>query len=125
MELNQTEINTLRQLEESLWVAETRYDRAYMERVLSPEFVEFGCSGRIYRRDEILPKPEEWREIKAALPLKEFQAHLISETVAQTTYISEVTVEQLQVCNRSSIWVKTGEGWRLRFHQGTPVYRAA
>ena len=41
----------LQHLEESLWMAHKRYDQAYMEQILSPEFVEFGRSGRVYGRE--------------------------------------------------------------------------
>jgi len=68
----------LRELEESLWRPETRYDGAWMRRVLHPEFREFGRSGRVY-------------DLAATL------------------------------ANRSSLWTRGADGWRLRFHQGTPV----
>ena len=45
----------LRGLEESLWRAETRFDRKYMDAVLAPDFAEFGRSGRRYDRDAISP----------------------------------------------------------------------
>lgn len=38
-------VDELRQLEESLWIAHTRFDQAYMQQILSPEFVEFGRQG--------------------------------------------------------------------------------
>src|SRR3954453_1752089 len=44
----------LRELEESLWRPETRYDLAYMRRVLTPDFLEFGRSGRVYRLEDTL-----------------------------------------------------------------------
>jgi uncharacterized protein DUF4440 len=44
----------LQQLEESLWIAQTRFDNAYMEQILSPEFVQFGRSGKVYGREETL-----------------------------------------------------------------------
>ena len=119
MEISSQDIQILRELEESLWVAETRFDRDYMERVLSPGFFEFGRSGRTYTRAETLSAPSQ--EIQAALPLKAFKATPISETVVLVTYISEVMNEKLEVGNRSSLWLKTPSGWQLQFHQGTPV----
>lgn len=118
--LTPAEIAHLRELEQSMWIAATRYDAAYMARTLSPDFFEFGCSGRVYARDETLAIPAQ-AEIRATLPLRDFQVHPITEDVVQVTYISEVMYATAQVCNRSSIWVRTSEGWRLRFHQGTPL----
>ena len=44
----------LRQLEESLWRAQTRFDCEYMDIILAPDFFEFARSGRVYKREETL-----------------------------------------------------------------------
>ena len=106
-------------LEESLWIAETRFDQEYMNRILAPDFFEFGRSGRIYTREETLNAPPQ--KINARLPLKNFQVHPISDDVALVTYISEVADDELEIANRSSLWRKTETGWQLVFHQGTAV----
>lgn len=114
------EIEKLRQLEESLWVSETRFNMEYMERVLSPRYFEFGRSGRVYNREETLAVTAQ--EIEATLPLKGFRVHPIGTDAVLTTYVSEVKAAGgLQVANRSSIWIRTGGEWKLIFHQGTPV----
>jgi hypothetical protein len=107
----------LRGLEESLWRAETRFDRAFMETVLAPDFVEFGRSGRIYDREACLAIPA----IPLDAELRDVQLRFLSPDIAQVTYISVVRHETVDVANRSSIWSRTGSGWQLRFHQGTPV----
>lgn len=109
----------LKQLEESLWIAETRFNRAYMESVLAPDFFEFGRSGCTYTREETLSAPAG--EIHARLPLRDFKVTLITPDVMLVTYISEVQYETLQIGNRSSIWLHTPSGWKLKFHQGTVV----
>jgi hypothetical protein len=120
MELNQVDYEKLKKLEESLWRSETRFDLEYMNKVLAPDFFEFGRSGRIYQREDTFGHPAE--EIKAKLPLKNFTVRLIDTNVVQVTYISEVTYDGVvEVGNRSSIWSKTANGWQLRFHQGTSV----
>lgn len=113
------EIEQIRTLEESMWDPKIRFNKEYMEDALAIDFFEFGCSGRVYNRAEIIDI--EPREFHATLPLKKFKIHSIAENVIQTTYISEVEYDNLQICNRSSIWVKNDDGWKLRFHQGTPV----
>lgn len=117
MHINEQDVNQLRILEESLWRAETRFDIDYMKSILMPDFFEFGRSGRIYTRQETLEIKAQ--DIHAKLPLKNFQAHWIDCNTTLTTYISEITDDELEIGNRSSIWVKTETGWRLRFHQGT------
>ena len=90
-----------------------------MEATLAPDFVEFGRSGRVYSREDTLAlEPESFR---AKLPLENWQAHRLSPDIALVTYVSEVERDGTERANRSSIWSRTETGWRLRFHQGTPV----
>jgi hypothetical protein len=121
MRIDNGDVEKLKELEESMWRSETRFDREYMERILSPDFFEFGRSGRIYKRKDTLAAPSQ--EIGARLPLKDFKVHQISDNVVLVTYVSIIESENVQIGNRSSIWMKTDEGWKLRFHQGTPVIR--
>jgi hypothetical protein len=107
-------------LEASLWRAETRFDRAHMERVLHEDFVEFGRSGRVYDRAAILGMPPE--RIDADIPLPDLRVASVGEGVALVTYTSRVSSDgTILVGNRSSLWLRTLEGWQLRFHQGTPA----
>jgi hypothetical protein len=116
--INRYEIAAIQALEESLWRPETRFDHAYMDRILAPDFLEFGRSGRIYNRAEVLTVP--YMEIHCALPLMNFAVHPLAEGIVFTTYISEVLNGELQLANRSSIWIKSPTGWQIQFHQGTP-----
>src|SRR5262245_52650499 len=119
IEISEQERERVRQLEESLWQTEYRFDRAYMDATLAADFLEFGRSGRVYNRDEILNS--ESGAIVAKLPLSRFHVRLITEDVALVSYISEVTCgETIERANRSSVWSKQPTGWKLRFHQGTP-----
>ena len=116
------DVDELRKLEESLWIAQTRFDQAYLDQILSPEFIEFGRSGKVYSREETLSSA--YHDIRCTLPLKNFTAHLIDANVYLVTYISESTSDgEMLAANRSSIWIKTPRGWQLRFHQGTPVFQ--
>jgi len=119
--IGKEDFEKLRELEESLWRPETRFDREYMEGILSPGFFEVGRSGRVHGREDTLSAPRQ--DIIARFPLKDFKVHFINENAVLVTYISEVTYNEVQVGNRSSIWVRTAGKWQLRFHQGTPVPR--
>jgi hypothetical protein len=111
----------LQEFEESLWRPETRYDPAWMRRLLHPGFLEFGRSGRVYDLSATLaarPAPFE-----ALLPLPGFTVAEPAPGAALITYVSRVRSgdgEEL-AANRSSLWIRDGERWRLRFHQGTPI----
>lgn len=110
----------LQTLEESLWREETRFDNDYMNRILSPDFFEFGRSGRTYKRADTLGHKAE--PINATFPLKNFTVHEVSPSVALVTYVSEVTYDgEKEVGNRSSLWIKLGDTYQLKFHQGTAV----
>jgi hypothetical protein len=117
--INQGDENQLRKLEESLWIAETRFDKDYMNRVLAPDFFEFGRSGRRYRREDTLSI--EAQKIRSKLPLQDFAIHPLDQDHVLVTYISEVKYGEVERANRSSIWSRTPEGWKIRFHQGTPI----
>ena len=109
----------LQRLEEELWIEETRFDIPYMERVLAADFFEFGRSGRTYRREDTLAVPRQ--SIDAVIPLPDFDARLLTEDIAQVIYNSKVTYDGVvEKGRRSSIWLRTSNGWVLRFHQGTP-----
>lgn len=121
MNLTRKEIDQFVQLEESLWIADTRFDMKYMEQILHAEFIEFGCSGRRYTRDDTLDITGTKIQIK--LPFDNLKIQRMSKTVVQVTYISEVQYDTLQVCNRSSIWLYHNDRWQLYFHQGTAIHR--
>ena len=119
MQINDEDYKKLEGLEISMWQPETRFDQEYMNNTLTPDFFEFGCSGRVYKKEETLSAPLQ--EINITLPLKQFAVHLIDTNIALVTYISEVQYENLEIANRSSLWIRTDSGWKLRFHQGTPT----
>ena len=114
-------VTELRRLEESLWREETRFDRDYMDDLLSPGFIEFGRSGKIWTREAMLTTPK--RKIGARIPLAKFGVRMISDDVALVTYRSEGLEDDVEVGNRASIWRKTDGGWKLEFHQGTATTR--
>jgi hypothetical protein len=117
--LTNDDVELLRKLEEELWREETRFDQPRMDEVIAEDFFEFGRSGRVYRREDTLAIPRH--PIHAALPLPGFNARLLGRDVAQVTYNSAVTYDGVVYhARRSSIWSRTGAGWILRFHQGTP-----
>jgi ribonuclease HI len=90
-----------------------------LEAVLDPGFVEFGQSGRRWDRDGMI-------EALAASPpaahlrFEDFRVDRLADDVALVTYrIVGPTPTALRGSLRSSIWLRSEGGWRLRFHQGT------
>lgn len=107
-----------RWLEESLWRAETRFDPAYLDQLLAPEFREVGRSGVSYDRRAVLAV--EPRPIDVRLPLPELTVRQLGDDVVLVTYRTETTAGGTPA-HRVSVWVRDGGRWRLRFHQATPA----
>src|SRR5690606_28971555 len=81
----------LQHLEESLYVPQTRFDSEYMEGLLSPDFVEFGSSGRVWSRSQIIRTDPV--DIQARLPLPEFEVRMLGSDVALVTYRTEMGID--------------------------------
>ncbi|MDH2444175.1 DUF4440 domain-containing protein [Amnibacterium sp. CER49] len=107
-------------LEEGMWRSATRFDREWMRAALTPDFLELGRSGRTY--DLAATLGAEAEPFTATLPLPGYRLSALAEDVVLAVYVSEVAAGgEVLRANRSSIWVRGTTGWRLRFHQGTPV----
>jgi hypothetical protein len=78
-------------------------------------------SGRTYDRMETIgARPTRQRQ--NLLPLEGYRLHLVDKDVALARYTSSNIVNgEARRGQRSSIWINTNDGWRLRFHQGTPL----
>lgn len=111
----------LTHLEEGLWL-DTRFDRDWMDRILHPDFSEVGMSGRTHTREDTLESTSREVDLAVRLPLEGYRLELVDEDVALVRYTSHHTVDGAERHgHRTSIWIKTDSGWRLRFHQGTPL----
>lgn len=120
MPLADADIAALTALEEAMWRPQTRFDRAFMERHLAADFIEFGRSGRTYTRAQCLAAPPQ--PIGCRLPLSRLQIRLLDAHTAQVLYDSVVQREGQtpEYSHRTSLWTRTTTGWVLRFHQATP-----
>lgn len=119
--MDDADAGELQRLEEGLWRPETRFDEQWMRRVLHPEFLEIGRSGRVYDLAATLAAPAE--PFETDLPLPGFTAVEVTAGVVLVNYVSRVRragAEGLRA-RRGSLWLRDESGWRLRFHQGTPV----
>lgn len=117
-------VEQLLALEETLWRTATRFDRGWLEKVLHPDFQEFGRSGRRWSRAEIIGVPAA--DITVAWPPLHLDVRLVAPGVALLTYV--VVDGDGAAANRSSLWLQEPTGapdgtpaWRLRFHQGGPT----
>jgi hypothetical protein len=117
--LSEEDLAELTRLEESMWREATRFDLTFQETRFAPDFTEFGRSGRVYSRQDMVLTDAQ--PIQAVLPLSNLRFRLLDENIAQVTYNSQVTYDgAVEYGRRSSIWSRTSSGWVMRFHQGTP-----
>lgn len=109
----------LRRLELMLLKPEVRCNRASVEELLAEDFLEFGSSGRVWRRAAVL----EMLATETCTPpeVEDFTCRMVSEDVALVTYCSvrrDGDGARSDVL-RSSLWVRQQGKWKLQFHQGT------
>ena len=116
-----TPVEEVRALELSLLTEAVRKDPARLALLLTEEFCEFGCSGRVYSKSKVIAELQAEHERRIAM--KDFASQMIDSSTMLVRYRSVregedgVTVEAL----RSSIWVLREGRWQILFHQGTRV----
>ncbi len=108
-----------------LELAIARHDEAQVPEslagLLHPEFFEFGSSGRIWRVHETIAGFA--RPNTDTITIDEFDVHPLADGAVLATYrMTETPIQgEPRHRNRSSLWVRQGERWLMRFHQGTPT----
>ena len=85
--------------------------------LLHPQFTEVGASGRAWTREEILEE---------IAPLSGVEAEdLVADEIAPGVVLLTFATRRADGSRvlRSSLWLREGDRWLLRHHQGTPVPR--
>lgn len=107
----------LLRLETLLLRPHVRRSRERLEELLAPGFLEFGASGRVFTREEIveaLPNEPHTERL-----IVDFAARELAPGLVLVTYRAERPGGASSL--RSSIWRETGGRWELMFHQGTAI----
>jgi len=105
----------LYKLELSLLTSSVRKSTEALDQLLAEEFIEFGSSGKIFNKKEILeilPLEEGF----GVYSIKDFNLITLSPTVMLARY--KATIDGTTSL-RSSIWKNNGDTWQMVFHQGT------
>ena len=116
-------LQELQALEVELHHPGVRCNRQRLEQLLHPEFAEVGRSGRRYSRETVINFLSA-QGMPPAVDSDEFAVSELGPGVALLTYRSANVQPGNAGANpgyRSSVWIKTGVGWQLRYHQGTPA----
>jgi len=141
--MRETDLNSieheLRKLEESLLRPEVRRDSVACARLLADDFCEFGSSGTIFTKSQILQalKKEGLKtealnteplntEPPTHFSIDDFRVRIVAPDAALVTYRAtrRSEMERLRsasVSLRSSLWVLRDSRWQILFHQGTKI----
>lgn len=102
------------QRERSLLSFSVRTSKEALNKLIADDFVEFGASGKIYNKQDVLDSLPS--ETARTYIIKDFKVKELGEDAALATYkIVEDGMQSL----RSSIWKKINGDFRMIFHQGT------
>ena len=111
--------------EKSLPEAQKRKDTEYFKSIVTDDFLEVGPDAKVYSRDEML-------EALNAVTLQDFsmydaQVLPLTDSAAVVTYnvILRMNVgadPAPRYQHLSSVWVKQGADWKLKFQQATAAH---
>jgi len=107
--------NDLRELEEQLLQTAFRHNRQAVSKLLADDFCEFGSSGRVWNKQQILDLLET--EESFTYTLDDFRAIELPCDTALVTYRlkTQRSSEAGRSTLRSSIWVMRDGRWQVLF----------
>lgn len=113
--------DSARALEESLLNPSVRASAQRMDALIADDFIEFGSSGRVFTKRDVLDSANSLPDI--VTPLVDLEATVLGRGIVLVTYRSTTKNSNgsTRSALRSSVWVYRNDRWQLRFHQGTPV----
>jgi hypothetical protein len=109
-------------LERALAEAQKKHDRDFYKRTLTDDFISIGTDGKVHPKDEILgdlPSTElaEYRPYNIqVVQLNENAAIVTYDVIVRVVHYDDETPRYQHV---SSIWVRQGDQWKLKFQQAT------
>jgi hypothetical protein len=108
-------IQTFYELECMHLKPEVRTSAIELSNILADDYVEFGSSGRVWKREDYSDNHVLSPDV---FEISHFHVDVLSPDCVLTTYHLMNHTEGKKTL-RSSIWRKREEKWRLFFHQGT------
>jgi hypothetical protein len=124
---SETELNMklrahIQGLEERLLQQAVRLDGSLLETLLADDFVEFGASGKVWNKAQVIDDLKT--ETFVTRTLSDFDVRLLADNVVLATYLcssgsSSEGADSISL--RSSIWRKHLDDWHMVFHHGTRV----
>jgi hypothetical protein len=112
----------LMSLEKALPEAQKKHDRDFYNRTLTDDFISIGSDGKVHPRTEIMgdfPSTQlaEYRMYNMqVVPLNDNAAVVTYDVIVRMVHYDDETPRYQHV---SSVWVKQGGEWKLKFQQAT------
>jgi hypothetical protein len=96
-----------------------RNSKNELEKYISKEFIEYGSSGRIYTYNDIVNISSN-KDEQIIYEILKIDTKILSDKIILILYIIEIkNGNEKIISNRSSIWKKENNDWKIIFHQGT------
>ena len=108
-------------LERKLLDPDVRASSQELDRLIADDFVEFGSSGRIWNKRDVLSALPT--ESGVHFTISNFAIRELGPGLVLATYrvIRSTKEAEHRASLRSSIWRFENERWQMTFHQGTPA----
>lgn len=104
------------QKEISLLEHESRASSAFLNEILTDDFIEFGSSGHTHRKADVLA----WLQKEEAFDFE--VTNFDSEQLSEQVILAKYTIRMGDSYSiRSSIWIYSKNRWMMKFHQGTKI----
>ena len=117
--MHESAIPTVLELERQLQLPAVRADADGLLKLLAPDFIEVGASGRQWDRDSILELLDQESTDDNAVPIEfhDLRGRVIAPGVIQVSWDSRQGGRRAR---RTSLWCEREGGWQQIHHQGTP-----
>ena len=109
----------LLQLEKNLLNPSFCKDIENLNSCLASDFTEYGQSGTIYGRDEVIRVLLSASDDRADTEIEDFTIRCLGSHAAVVHYTAVRKGGMEKRSLRTSVWVKEEGEWKLHFHQGT------
>jgi ribonuclease HI len=106
-------------LELRLLSKEGRGNYEFINSTIDNDFIESGAGGRVFGKQDVLSRlPSEHESF--SFEAMNMRTQMLSDTVALNTFEAIlIKHDTASRSYRSSVWVKEGNTWLMKYHQGT------
>lgn len=110
-------------LETDLLKSDIRASVEKLDELITDDFIEYGSSGLVYDKKNILERLPQGNS--PTYSLSNFEMIILSEEIIQTRFKTDrMNLDETKMSSlHTSLWRKTNNKWQMFFHQGTPIMK--